>query len=191
MSVARKSTSSSRGIFHLYQRTTYPQYFFLPARSFSTPPSTTSKSKDTSGVHTIPPPSVKHKVELRPGPKKPALSPSSSHTPKVKQLPSTNPSPPLQSTPIAANPSDSIVETVKEDLKHAYIHGVLARPPPNAGKLAILWHQAKELFVRWIGSHCIGANICLLVEILLQRFEVGHHASQAGQRDPSAGEGRR
>jgi len=35
---------------------------------------------------------------------------------------------------------------MKEDLKQAYIHGVLARPPPNAGKIATLWHQAKELF---------------------------------------------
>ncbi|KAI0256312.1 hypothetical protein BJV78DRAFT_1358280 [Lactifluus subvellereus] len=146
MSVARKSTSSSRAILHLCQRATYPQSFVLPTRSFSTPPSTTSKSKDTSSVHTIPPPSVKHKVELRPGPKKPPLTPSSSHTPKVKQLPTTNPSPPLQSTPIATKPSDSLVKTVKEDLKHAYIHGVLARPPPDAGRLATLWHQAKELF---------------------------------------------
>jgi hypothetical protein len=37
---------------------------------------------------------------------------------------------------------------MKEDLKQAYIHGVLARPPPNAGKIATLWHKAKELFVR-------------------------------------------
>ncbi|KAI0000567.1 hypothetical protein BJV77DRAFT_1063946 [Russula vinacea] len=35
---------------------------------------------------------------------------------------------------------------MKEDLKQAYIHGVLARPPPGAGKVATLWHQAKELF---------------------------------------------
>lgn len=36
---------------------------------------------------------------------------------------------------------------MKEDMKQAYIHGVLARPPPGAGKVATLWHQAKELFV--------------------------------------------
>ena len=42
---------------------------------------------------------------------------------------------------------------MKEDLKQAYIHGVLARPPPDAGKVATLWHQAKELFVR--GPFCI------------------------------------
>jgi len=35
---------------------------------------------------------------------------------------------------------------MKEDLKQAYIHGVLARPPPNSGKVATLWHKAKELF---------------------------------------------
>jgi len=35
---------------------------------------------------------------------------------------------------------------MKEDMKQAYIHGVLARPPPGAGKVATLWHQAKELF---------------------------------------------
>jgi len=35
---------------------------------------------------------------------------------------------------------------MKEDLKQAYIHGVLARPPPGAGKVATFWHQVKELF---------------------------------------------
>ncbi len=37
---------------------------------------------------------------------------------------------------------------MNEDMKQAYIHGVLARPPPGAGKVATLWHKAKELFVR-------------------------------------------
>jgi hypothetical protein len=36
---------------------------------------------------------------------------------------------------------------MKEDMKQAYIHGILSRPPPGAGKVATLWHQAKELFV--------------------------------------------
>jgi hypothetical protein len=39
----------------------------------------------------------------------------------------------------------------KGDMKYAYIHGILARPPPDAGRLARLWYQAKELFVRWPG----------------------------------------
>ncbi len=36
---------------------------------------------------------------------------------------------------------------MKEDLEQAQSHGVLARPPPDAGKFATFWHQAKELFV--------------------------------------------
>jgi len=141
------SRTSSATALQLHRRTTaYSEAFFLPARSFSTPPTTTSKSNDASSPHTIAPSPAKAKVELRPGPIKPPIITSSSHSPKSKKVPTTNPSPQLQSRPSTATPSGTIAEMMQEDLKQAYIHGVLARPPPNAGKVATLWHKAKELF---------------------------------------------
>ena len=146
--ISRPPTSSSVTP-HLYRRiTNSPQDLLLTARFFSTPPITTSKSKDASDAHTIAPSPVKAKVELRPGPIKPPISPSSAHLPKAKKLPATNPPLQSQSTSSTTTPPNAIAETMKEDLKQAYIHGVLARPPPNAGKIATLWHKAKELFVR-------------------------------------------
>lgn len=146
--ISRTSTSSSNNL-HLYRTATISsQIFVLPARFFSTPPTATSKSKDDSDAHTITPSPVKAKVELRPGPIKPPITPSSPQLLKTKKLPATNDPPQPQSTSSTTIPSNAIAETMKEDLKQAYIHGVLARPPPNAGKVATLWHKAKELFVR-------------------------------------------
>lgn len=92
----------------------------------------------------MPPVPHKTKVELRPGPIKPLTAPSSSHSEKVKQVPTKNASSLRPTSPTTAR-TESVAETVKEDLKQAYIHGVLARPPPDAGKIARLWHQVKEL----------------------------------------------
>ncbi|KAI0001290.1 hypothetical protein BJV74DRAFT_766424 [Russula compacta] len=143
-STARISSSSSNAL-NSHRRSTYSQTFFLPACSFSTPPTTTSESKDPSTPHPIPLTPVKPKVELRPGPIKLPIAPSNSQTPRTKKLPTTKSSQ-LQSTSSTTKPSGTIAETLKEDLKQAYIHGVLARPPPDAGKVATLWHQVKELF---------------------------------------------
>ena len=144
--IAPISTSSSNAL-HLYRRkTTHSQKFFLPSCFFSTPPTTTSESKDAPSPHTIHPTPHKAKVELRPGPIKPPIAPSSSQS-SNKKIPTTNSSPQPHPTPSTAKPSNIIAETMKEDMKQAYIHGILARPPPGAGKLATLWHQAKELFV--------------------------------------------
>ncbi len=134
-------------ILRLHRRSIYQHPCFLPSRFLSTPSSTTSKSsKDEPSAHTIPPAPHKTKVELRPGPIKPLTTPSGSHPAKLKQTPTTNASSLQPTSPTTAR-SESIAETVKEDFKQAYIHGVLARPPPGAGKIATLWHQAKELFV--------------------------------------------
>ena len=146
--VAPISTSSNNAR-HLYQRkATSSHIFFMPSCFFSTPPTSTSKSKDAPIPHTIPPAPHKAKVELRPGPFKPPIAPSSSQSSRTKKLPTTDLSPQPQPTLSTAKPSNIVVETMKEDMKQAYIHGVLARPPPGAGKAATLWHQAKELFVR-------------------------------------------
>lgn len=141
------STSSSNAL-HLYRRrTTHSQTFFLLSCSFSTPPTTNPESKDAPSPRTIPPAPHKVKVELRPGPIKPPIVSSSSQSLKTKKNPMTTPLPQPQPSSSTAKPSNLIAETMKEDIKQAYIHGVLARPPPGAGKVATLWHQAKELFV--------------------------------------------
>ena len=149
--IAPISTSSSNAIYLYRRRTTHSQKFFLPSCSFSTPPTTTSESKDAPTPHTIhPSPHAaphKAKVELRPGPIKPPIVPSSSQPSKTKKSLTTNPSPQPHSTSSTVKPSNIVAETMKEDMKQAYIHGVLARPPPGAGKVATLWHQAKQLFV--------------------------------------------
>ena len=126
----------------------YPHTQFLPTRFLSIPSSATSKSsKDGPCAHAIPPAPHTTKVELRPGPVKLPITPSGSHVEKVKQAPTKNVSSLRPTSPTPAR-TESVAETVKEDLKQAYIHGVLARPPPDAGKITRLWHQVKELFVR-------------------------------------------
>ena len=164
-STARISTSSSNALNSL-RRSTYSQTFFLPACSFSTPPTTPSVSKDASTPHSIPLTPVKPKVELRPGPIKPPIATSNSQNPRTKKHPTTKSSQP-QSTSSTTKPSGTIAETLKEDLKQAYIHGILARPPPDAGKVATLWHQAKELFVRWLFEL---NSVSLLNSCLFQKF---------------------
>ncbi|KAI0305417.1 hypothetical protein B0F90DRAFT_1057220 [Multifurca ochricompacta] len=146
LSLGRNGIAHSSSL-SLYRRSIYGRPRPLSIRSSSTAP-TTSKSKDASGVHTIPPVPLKTKVDHRPGPIKPPIAPSSLHPATAKKAPSSSTSSSSQSiSPDAtAKLSSSITETVKEDLKQAYIHGVLARPPQGSGKLATLWHQAKELF---------------------------------------------
>ncbi|KAF8270247.1 hypothetical protein EI94DRAFT_1571874 [Lactarius quietus] len=130
----------------LHRRSTYQHPYFLLTRYLSTPASTTSTtSKDEPGAHAIPPALHKTKVELRPGPVKPPTASSGSHAEKLKPPLTTNASL-LQPTLPSAVRTERLAETVKEDLKQAYIHGVLAHPPPDAGKVAKLWHQVKELF---------------------------------------------
>ena len=142
-----RGTSVTPNTLRLRRKSIYQYPYFLPTRSLSTPSSTTSKSsKDEPSVHTIPPALHKTKVELRPGPIKPLTAPSGSHAEKTKQGPTKIASSLQHTSPTAAR-TESVAETVKEDFKQAYIHGVLAPPPPDAGKIAKLWHQVKELFV--------------------------------------------
>lgn len=42
---------------------------------------------------------------------------------------------------------EGIISSAKHDLEEAAQHGILAPPPPNAGTIHKLYHQAKELFV--------------------------------------------
>jgi LETM1 and EF-hand domain-containing protein 1 len=129
----------------LRRRSTYPHPYLL-TRFLSTPSTTSTSSKDEPGAHAIPPALHKTKVELRPGPIKSPTAPSGSHVEKLKLTATTNASL-LQPTSPSAARTERLAETMKEDLKQAYIHGVLAHPPPDAGKVAKLWHQVKELFV--------------------------------------------
>ncbi|KAI9511142.1 hypothetical protein F5148DRAFT_402926 [Russula earlei] len=147
-SVACISTLSSHPL-HLHRKSpTYSQTILLPACFFSTPTATTPESKDASSPLTIPHAHIKAKVELRPGPIKPPIASSNSQSSRAKRLPtmSSSSQPQFQSTSSTGRLSNTVSETMKEDLKQAYIHGVLPRPPPGAGKVATLWHQAKQLF---------------------------------------------
>lgn len=142
------STSITPITLYLYWRSIYQHRRFLSPRYLSTPSSTPSKpSKDEPGTHAIPPvPHHKTKVELRPGPIKPLTAPPGSHSEKMKQV-ATKSAPSLQPTSPTAGRTEAVAQTPKRDFKRTYIHGVLARPPPDAGKIAKLWHQVKELFV--------------------------------------------
>ena len=44
--------------------------------------------------------------------------------------------------------SESVLVKAKADIEDAVKHGVLTPPPPDAGRIRRLYHQAKELFVR-------------------------------------------
>ena len=145
--IAPMSTSSSSALHSYRRKITHSQIFFLPSCSFSSPPTTNPESKDAPSSQTIPAAPHKAKVELRPGPIKPPITPSSSQSSKTRKIPTTIPSPQPHPTSSTAKPSNTVAENKKEDLKQAYIHGVLARPPPGAGRVATFWHQAKELFV--------------------------------------------
>ncbi|KAH8119483.1 hypothetical protein DFH11DRAFT_1565287 [Phellopilus nigrolimitatus] len=52
-----------------------------------------------------------------------------------------------------------LIETAKKDMSDAAAHGILVPPPPNAGMLGRLYHQAKELFKFYLaGLKLIGSN---------------------------------
>ncbi|KZT04608.1 uncharacterized protein LAESUDRAFT_288185 [Laetiporus sulphureus 93-53] len=133
-------------------------HFGTRSLSTSTPPETTNASE--SKPQPPPPAAVlplrKHKVELRPGPVKPA---------KLTPQPPTSPKPSTASSPnVASEPSsskkESIVEATKHDLVDASQHGILAPPPAGASWAGSLWHQAKELFkFYWRGIKLIWHNL--------------------------------
>lgn len=139
------STSITSITLCLNRRSIYQNPRFLSPRYLSTPSSTPSEpSKDEPAIPPVP--HHKIKIELRPGPIKPLTAPPGSHSEKMKQV-ATKSAPSLQPTSPTAGRTEAVAETPKGDFKRTYIHGVLARPPPDAGKIAKLWHQVKELFV--------------------------------------------
>jgi hypothetical protein len=81
------------------------------SRELHTPPSITTTPKDASTTHTIPPISPKHKAELSPGPVKLPIASSHPHSPKLRELPTTNTSPQFQSTSSTTKSSETISET--------------------------------------------------------------------------------
>ncbi|KAI0321091.1 hypothetical protein OF83DRAFT_1101517 [Amylostereum chailletii] len=127
----------------------YPRF----ARFLSDGPPSGADKTPTTPLTSTPPPlpsSRKSKVELRPGPVKPSPLTSSipGASPKPVKVPGTPSGSASETT--ASNggtkSSPSIVEMTKQDMHHARTHGVLAPPPPNAGRIGKLWHQVKELF---------------------------------------------
>jgi len=49
-------------------------------------------------------------------------------------------------SPVSTFSSEGIITAAQHDMQSAAQHGILAPPPPNAGKIGKLFHQAKELF---------------------------------------------
>ena len=45
-----------------------------------------------------------------------------------------------------SNPSN-VLDTAKRDIENAMQHGIMRPPPEGAGRVRLLWHQLKELFV--------------------------------------------
>lgn len=147
----------------------------LYARSLSTNnPEPFSKEKST--VEPLPVSgSKKPKIELRPGPAKPsgsgpvnskaaaaaAAQPQASSTSKQ---PTSKKPPPLSATApkeevLKEFEGAGLVEATKKDVSDAAKHGILAPPPPDAGMVGRLYHQAKELFkFYWAGLKYIFAH---------------------------------
>lgn len=125
-------------------------------RQYSTSLPPTDKGKAAS---TIPEPPLpvqqqkSRKVELRPGPVKPHITGGTvsvkASTSKANNA-STEPAK-KEATPTTTSESvtaeEGIISSAKHDLEEAAQHGILAPPPPNAGTIHKLYHQAKELFV--------------------------------------------
>ncbi|KAI0344833.1 hypothetical protein BDW22DRAFT_1355001 [Trametopsis cervina] len=84
------------------------------------------------------------KVELHPAPVK--SNPPSSTT-STKRAPPSATLAKQPDTPLADSAKqESIISTAKHDVEEAAQHGILAPPPPDAGRFRKLLHQAKELF---------------------------------------------
>ncbi|KAI0051260.1 hypothetical protein FA95DRAFT_1485894 [Auriscalpium vulgare] len=132
--------------------------------SSTPPPAPTPKTATPD-----PPPSVpgtsaprKPKVELRPAPVKPPGT-SSAAGKTTKPLLADVSAPP-DAAEVKADNKESILDAVKQDWRHASTHGVFAPPPPNAGRIGRLWHQAKEYFkfylagIKLINKHRVHAQ---------------------------------
>jgi hypothetical protein len=114
------------------------------------------------------------KVEMRPGPVKaqPTSTTGSSSSSKSDSSLTTQ----LGKTPAmsGSKPSEGVILTAKHDVEEAGRHGLLAPPPPEAGRIGKLIHHAKELFVRLRGS-LIESLMNPGPEILLERVEADLH----------------
>lgn len=143
----------------------------------------------------------KPKIELRPGPAKPSNASSVSSKTVAAQLQATStskPSSPKKPPPLAATaPKEEVlkefegagmIEATKKDVDDAAKHGILAPPPPDAGMVGRLIHQAKELFV----GNFFGPDMTFLlttfpwifpIEILLGWIEIYICTSKRGAAD--------
>lgn len=130
---------------------THPHFARL--LSSSTQPPIIQKSPPATPSQPAPllPTSRKPKVELRPGPIKPAAKTSTRselNTPSVSsKLPTSSTQQSTTSSTPAPSTSSSILETTRQDLIHAHTHGIIPPPPPDAGRVQRMWHQLKEIFV--------------------------------------------
>ncbi|KAI0093294.1 hypothetical protein BDY19DRAFT_419586 [Irpex rosettiformis] len=124
-------------------------------RLYSTSPPPVDKTTTTSTTSDSSLPLQQQKsrrIELRPGPVKPHITgvavPTRTATSKTNKALAERAT--KDSTVPAASGSatseDGVISSAKHDLEEAAQHGILVPPPPNAGVVARLFHQAKELF---------------------------------------------
>ncbi|GJE96721.1 LETM1 domain-containing protein [Phanerochaete sordida] len=123
-------------------------------RCYSTPVPPTEKSTGPDGALPVAPRSKKPKVELHPAPVRPKAAPGPS-APKAEKAPEG--AAPAASSSSA--PAEGLITQTKHDVEAAAQHGILAPPPADAGRIAKLWHQAKELFKFYVrGLKLINTN---------------------------------
>ncbi|KDQ57737.1 hypothetical protein JAAARDRAFT_178155 [Jaapia argillacea MUCL 33604] len=112
------------------------------ASSSSRKTPSTSKPSET----TLPPPQPpahKPKVELRPAPIKPSKA-SLSVKPADQ---GAKASPPTVLSKEQPSPGTTVLrEANKKDMEDAQKHGILAPPPPDAGRVGQMWHNLKQYF---------------------------------------------
>lgn len=127
-------------------------------RMYSTsPPPTDKRTGDTPSDPILPVQQRSRKVDLRPGPVKPQAKLPADAAAHLRQTANATHTPADSSAEASFNSSptpstEGIISTAKHDIETAAQHGILAPPPPNAGRIGKLFHQAKELFVRSVLS---------------------------------------
>ena len=134
-------------------------------RLYSTTPSPVDKSTitPTSSTPPLPVQPKPRRLELRPGPVKPHITsgpvtvkPPPTNTDNVVVEGATKDSTVPAVSPTASS-EEGVILSAKHDLEEAAQHGILAPPPPDAGRVGRLIHQAKELFVRWNHACSLGS----------------------------------
>lgn len=84
----------------------------------------------------------------------------------------------------------NVLQTAKSDIENAMRHGVMKPPPEGAGRIQLLWHQLKELFVSPLVRMLIfQITYFILQEILYRWYQTYLCSSTAGEENQRPSEG--